>query len=222
MCCYLKRFIFYLKLYFFILIHIFSWEMSPVSCLKRPQTCFSSHFCFLVISILLILVSSVLFLVDVSSIPPRFSMSSSSRCTSASTLSSMLVSPLPPSFIENYCRSTPSLRCKALCIFISFLVFLSICLKFSLVHYNNGPEYLSGKTDQVFIPFIRFLRYSFVLTCFLVFLRYSFKIFLSSRRVGWCQLPIFPCIRRFILFWAFWFFHDLVVRSLLPCVISRF
>ena len=37
-------------------------------------------------------------------------------------LSSMLASPLPPSFLETYSLSTSSLGCKALCIVISFLV----------------------------------------------------------------------------------------------------
>ena len=55
-------------------IHVFSWEMSLVSRIKRPVNCFSSHFCFLVISVLLIFGSSVLFLVTVISLPPRFSL----------------------------------------------------------------------------------------------------------------------------------------------------
>ena len=49
---------------------------SRVRChlLRHPKSCFSSHVWFLVISILLILVSSVLFLVLVISLPPHFSM----------------------------------------------------------------------------------------------------------------------------------------------------
>ena len=76
----------------------------------------------------------------------------SSRCIDASTLSSMLASPLPPSFLETYSLSTSSLRCKALCIVISFLVLWSICLSSSLVHLRKGPEYLTSGTAQVFIP----------------------------------------------------------------------
>ena len=39
----------------------------------------------------------------------------------ASTVSSMLVSPRPPSFQDTYSLSTSSLGCNALCIVISFL-----------------------------------------------------------------------------------------------------
>ena len=52
-------------------------------------------------------------------------------------------------------------RCKALCIVISFLVLWSICLSSFLVHFKNGLEYLMREPAQVFIPFIRFLLYSF-------------------------------------------------------------
>ena len=74
-----------------------------------------------------------------------------------STLSSMLTSPLPPSFL-----GTSSLVCNALCMVISFLVLWSICLSSSLVHLRKGPEYLTRDTAQVFIPLIRFLLESFV------------------------------------------------------------
>ena len=56
-----------------------------------------------------------------------------SRCIYASTLSSMLASPLPPSFLETYSLSTSSLGCNALGIVISFLVLLSICLSSSII-----------------------------------------------------------------------------------------
>ena len=46
--------------------------MSLVSCLKHPSSCFSSHFCFLVIIVLLFLVLSVLFLVAVINLHPRY------------------------------------------------------------------------------------------------------------------------------------------------------
>ena len=48
---------------------------------------------------------SVLFLVAVISLFPRFSMLSSSRCIEASTLSSMLASPVPPSFLDTHSLS---------------------------------------------------------------------------------------------------------------------
>ena len=91
-------------------------------------------------------------------------------------LSSMLASPLPPSFLETYNLSTSSLGCNALCIVISFLVLWSICLCSSLVHLRKGPDYLTSGTAHVFIPLIRFLLLSFVLSSFLVLLRCSFLI----------------------------------------------
>ena len=42
----------------------------------------------------------------------------------ASTVSLMLASPLPPSFLDTYSLSTSSLGCNALCMVISFLVHL--------------------------------------------------------------------------------------------------
>ena len=89
----------------------------------------------------------------------------------------MLANPLSPSFLDTYSLSTPSLGCDALCMVISFLVLLSICLRSSLVHSKNASEYLTRGTAQVFIPLIRFLLHSFVSSRFLVFVRYSFLIF---------------------------------------------
>ena len=98
----------------------------------------------------------------------------SSRCMDVSTLSSMLASPLPPSFLGTYSLSTSSLGCNALCMVISFLVLWSICLSSSLVHLRKGPEYVTRGTAQVFIPLIRLLLLSFVSSSFLVLLRYYF------------------------------------------------
>ena len=120
---------------------------------------------------------SVLFMVAVISLLPRFSMSSSSRCIDASTLFTMPASHLPPSFRDIYRLSTSFLGCKALCIIITFLVLWCLCLSSSLVHFKNGPEYLMSGTALVFIPFISFLLYSLVLSSFLVHLRYSLKFF---------------------------------------------
>ena len=55
-------------------IHVFSCEMSLVSRLKSPGSCFSSYFCFLGIVVPLVLMSLVLFLVDVINLPARFFM----------------------------------------------------------------------------------------------------------------------------------------------------
>ena len=94
----------------------------------------------------------------------------------ASTLSSMLASSLPPSFLGTYSLSTSSLGCNALWMVISFLVLWSICISSSLFHLRKGAEYLTRGTAQVFIPLISFLLLSFVSSSFLVLLRYSFGI----------------------------------------------
>ena len=69
-------------------IHFLSKDFPSVAMCKFSQVrfrllfacCFSSHFCFLVIFVLLIFVWSVLFLEAVISLPPRFFMQSSRRC----------------------------------------------------------------------------------------------------------------------------------------------
>ena len=106
--------------------------------------------------------------------PSCFCIESSSRCISASTLSSMLAIHLPPHFLEIYSLSKSSLGCITLCIVPNFLVLWFICLSSSLVHLRKGPEYLTSGTAQVFIPLIRFLLESFVSSNFLFLLRYSF------------------------------------------------
>ena len=62
-----------LRFTFFSHVHVFWCEMSPFSLLNRPESCLSSYFCFIVI-VLLILMSSVLFLVPVISLPPCLSI----------------------------------------------------------------------------------------------------------------------------------------------------
>ena len=69
------------------------------------------------------------------------------------------------------------LGCKALCIVLYSLIFWSICLCNSLLHFKNDPDYLTRKNTRMFIPLIRVLQQSLVLTSFLVLLRYSFLIF---------------------------------------------
>ena len=53
-------------------VKVFSCENSLVCRLKCPYSCFSSHFCFLVIIIILMLVLSLLFLIAVISLPQHF------------------------------------------------------------------------------------------------------------------------------------------------------
>ena len=120
----------------FLATFTFPSDISLVSRLKFPHIpfLFSSYF------FLLILVWSVLFLVAVINLPLRLSTKYSSRCIKALTLSSMLVSPLPTSFLNTYSLSTSSLGWKALCIVIS-LLFWSICLCSSLATFKNRSEF---------------------------------------------------------------------------------
>ena len=70
-----------------------------------------------------------------------------STCIDASTHSSKLVSPVPPSFHDIYSLSVSSLERKARSIFI-FFVLWSIYQSSFLVHFKNGPECLTKGTDQ--------------------------------------------------------------------------
>ena len=65
---------------------------------------------------------------------------------------------------HTYSLSTSSLGCNALWMVIQvFFVLWFICLSSSLVHFKNGPEYLTRRTAQISIPLIWFLPYSFCL-----------------------------------------------------------
>ena len=228
-------------------VHVFSCEISLVCRLKCPYSCFSSHFCFLLIfvllmhllfvlilmaviglplcflcSLLVVVLLSVLFLVAVISLPPGYSIYSSSFCIDASTLSSMMARPLPPSFIDTYCLSTSSLGCKALCMVISFRVLKPNWRSSSHVHFKNGPEYLTVETAQLFILLMTFLLYSLFLSSFLVSLDTLIKFFPSSPFVWWCPLPIFRSICKFLFLLAFWPSLSLLILFLLLCVVSRF
>ena len=205
-------------------IHVFSWDMLLVSRLKRPYlfflAFFFSRYCFLLVFVL-----SVLFLVAVIS-PPCFSTKFSSRFIDASTLFSILVSHLPPSFLDTYSLSTSSLGCNALWIVISFLVLWTIYLSSSQVHFKNSPEYLTRSTAYVFIPLIRFPRHSFVSSSFLVLQRYSFLIFFfistclivsASKIPKYLLVSFSPCVRFFS-----WFGSPIpLVRCSLQLFITR-
>ena len=111
-------------------------------------------------------------------------MFSSSPRIDAPTLSLLLASPLLPPFFDTHSLSISSLGYKASWIVISFFVFWSICRSSSIVHFKNGPEYLTGWwwTTQLFIFLIRFLLQSLVSRKFLVRLSYSFCYFFFPSR----------------------------------------
>ena len=138
-------------------VQVFWCEFSLVCHLKCLYSHFSSDFCFLVIFVLLMLVLPVLFLAAIINLPMRFSMESLSHCIDASTLSSMLASPLPPSVLGTCSLPPSSLGCKALCIAMDFLVLWSICWSSSRIHFKIDPKYLTRGESPVFIPLMRFL-----------------------------------------------------------------
>ena len=127
----------------------------------------------------------------------------------------MLASTFPPSSLDTYSLSMSSLGCKALCIFMSFLV-LTLGL-------TNVPSILRGRTAQLFISLIRYLLCSLVSSNFHVLLRYSLNIFfLWTPLVSWHPLLIFPSTCMLTFLQAFWFFRDLVVLFLPPFTLFCF
>ena len=130
-------------------IQVFSCEMLLISHLKRPYSYFSSHFCFLVIVILLVFMLSVLFGDCNQSSSALFYVvfKLSYQCVNAVVNAG---SPLPPSFLDTYSLSTSSMGYNALCMVISFLDLWSIFLS-SLIHFRYGLKYLTKGTGFCFI-----------------------------------------------------------------------
>ena len=116
------------------------------------------------------------FLVTITNLSWLFLMLSSS-CIDASTLSSMRASPSPPSFHDTYSLSLASLECNSLSIVITFLVYWSIYISSSRVHFKNDPDYHTRRTAKMYILLTRFLLLIVVSLSFLVRLRYSLFIF---------------------------------------------
>ena len=189
-------------------VHVFSCRISLVCRLKYPYSCFSSLFpCYC--SINLYVSSDVIitfhFLFSHWCIRTIFNAGESSS-----------------SFFPWHIESMSSLGCKALCIVICFLVLWFIYWSSSLVHFKNGPEYLTKDTVQVFIPLMKFLPRSLVSETFLDLLRYLFLFFILSPLVCYCQLRIFPSTCNFPFLQASCFFLILAVLILSLFVFFHF
>ena len=92
-----------------------------------------------------------------------------------------------------------------------------VCLlKFLLYPLQNGPEYLTKGSAQLFIPLMRFLMYRLVSSSFFVPFRYSFLKCFPSSPFLWCPLPLFPSICNFPFLNFSWF------DSSIPSVMRRF
>ena len=97
----------------------------------------------------LMLVLSVLFLVAVISLLQHFLYvvyESAFRCINAIFNAG---NPLPPLFLD----TTSSLGWKTWCIVMNFLILCFICWSSALVHFKNGPEYLTGRDSPGVYPF---------------------------------------------------------------------
>ena len=162
---------------------------------------------------------SFLSLVVVISLSLFYLIQSSSSHIDASTQSSMLVSLLPPSFLNTYSLSMSSRGFKALCFVFSFLSFGPFVEV--LPSISNGPEYLTRGTAQMFISLMRSLLQSLVSRSFLVRLRYSLLVVFSFIATYlMCPLPVFPSTCNFPFRHAFWFFVEF--GSSIPSVICLF
>ena len=94
--------------------------------------------------------------------------------------------------LDTYCMSIPSFGYKILCKVINFLVLWFICLNSFLIHFKNGPDYLTRKTAQVFIPSMRFLLQSWVSKSSLVLevlFSYFFSFILVCLMVSASKIP---------------------------------
>ena len=185
--------------------------------MKYLYSCFSSHFYFLVIFVLLILVLSVycfwsLYLVFL--------------CSFLCSLRVVL------SMYQRY------LQCWWVIFLLLFLTFRTWICHFwdvrlyasswvfffsdSIVEVLNCLEYLTKVTAQVFITLMRFLQCSLVSSSFLILLRYLFLIFSFISDFLLCLLPMWPSTFNFPFLRTFWFRFDLVILFLLSSVVFCF
>ena len=116
---------------------VFLCEISPVCRKKYPFSCFSPHFCFLVIVVQLVFMLSVLFLVTVISLPLFFL--SNSRVLSFS-LSSTIACHLPP-FHDMYS------------LLMSSLAWMVPLLKFFLCLFQKWSQEYFKWDSPCFYPF---------------------------------------------------------------------
>ena len=199
-----------LRFHFLSHVQVFSCEISLVCRLKYAYICFSSHFCFQIIIVLLILMLSILFLVNI-------------ICLSLLFLCILRV------VMSKYRRYFQCLRILFFLLYLTHIV--SLChlgdirpYGWSLVFLFSGlfvdglplstlrmaPGVLQGYQPKRLSPWWDF--------CYIVWFRvvfsYSWDIPFSFS-LAWCYLlPIFPYIYKFHFLRVFWFFLDLIVLFL--------
>ena len=112
----------------------------------------------------------------------------------------MLVNPLLPSFLDTNSLPESSLGCKTLCIVKrNFLVFGSICLISSIVHFKNGLDIFQGGLPRCLFLSWDSYRRDYFWEVFSFFRGTIFLFFLLSLFVWWYLLPMLPKIRTFLL-----------------------
>ena len=140
---------------FFVHVYVFSCEISLVCRLKCPNSCFSFHFGFLLIFVLLVFVLPVSFLVAVIRLPRAFLCS----LRVVVSMDQRYLQRRQVLFLLFFCQC----HLWVLCIIISFLVLWSLCLGSSQVYFKNGqeyptrgqPRYLSLLSDSCYIVWCR-------------------------------------------------------------------
>ena len=143
--------------------------------------CFSFFFFLFIVTFLSCLRLSMLFVADVINLVLLFlcypKVFPSMETINGSPLSFARENPLLPSFFYTYSLSTPFIVCQALEKSSIFFILWYICPSSSVAHFRNGPEYLTRRTSQVFIPLIKFLLQRFVSRSPKIFFRYFSFIF---------------------------------------------
>ena len=186
--------------------------LNDIYLLKYPYSCFSSYSCFLVIVVPFIIVLLALFLVAVVFtysiyeifVPLYWCIHAIFNVDESSTYF----------FSWRICLSISSLRCKALCIVISFLAILSIRLSSSIVHFKYGPEDL---TKREYTGVYHFDMIPAVELCFEMFSRSSevhFPFFFPSYPFDGARFQYSQELEIFLFFQVFWFFLNLTVLLL--------
>ena len=167
-------------------VQVFSCEILLICRLKYSYTCFTSHFCFLVIVVLLIL---VLFVFAVISLSLIFFMYSLSRFIE---VSSMLMNPLPTFFLAHIVCPYHLWDKRAYAPSRSFCfsgLFVKVLPSSTL---RMVPSILRGKQPRCLYLWWDFWYIVWFWVLFLFFWCIRFKFFLSSPLIWWCPLPVFP------------------------------
>ena len=188
-------------------VHVFSCKISSSFLFlffKYPYSCFSSHFCFLVIIVLLICCLCC-YLIAVINLSLLFYVVFESLNWCINTIFNTGESSSTLFSLKNSLSSHFTLGIVDI-----FLVLRSICWSSSPFHFKNGLEYLTRETILVFIPFdaIPTAKLGFE-KCFLSSEIHFYNFFLLYPLVWWCPLPLFPSACTFPFLRTFTFFLDL-------------